>query len=99
MESRDFTSTYEYCYGNLAVGSVEHIFTRSKDIRSFQFQISSFIIIWLLGQVAGILQDGGIIALSPLQGDIGLEIHVILLVFFSIMSWVRFYYLERKKDN
>jgi hypothetical protein len=68
--------------------------TRSKDIRSFQFQISIFIIIWLLGQVAGILQDGGIIVLSPLQGDIGLEIHVVSLVFFSIMLWVRFYYSE-----
>lgn len=68
--------------------------TRSKDIRSFQFQISIFIIIWLLGQVAGILQDAGIIVLSPLQGDIGLEIHVVSLAFFSIMLWVRFYYSE-----
>jgi len=68
---------------------------RSKDIRSFQFQISIFIIIWVLGQVAGSLQDDGIIALSPLQGDIGLEIHVVSLVFFSIMVWLRFYYSHR----
>ena len=68
---------------------------RSKDIRSFQFQISIFIIIWVLGQVAGILQESGIIVLSPLQGDIGLEIHVASLVFLSIMLWVRFYYSER----
>jgi D-alanyl-lipoteichoic acid acyltransferase DltB (MBOAT superfamily) len=68
---------------------------RSKDIRSFQFQISIFIIIWVLGQVAGILQGSGIIVLSPLQSDIGLEIHVASLVFLSIMLWVRFYYSER----
>jgi hypothetical protein len=68
---------------------------RSKDIRSFQFQISIFIIIWVLGGVAGALQDNGIIVLSPLQGDIGLEIHVVSLVFFSIMIWLRFYYSQR----
>jgi len=69
--------------------------TRAKKIRSFQFQISIFIIIWVLGQVAGSLQDDGIIALSPLQGDSGLEIHVVSLVFFSIMVWLRFYYSHR----
>jgi hypothetical protein len=69
--------------------------TRAKKIRSFQFQISIFIIIWVLGQVAGSFQDDGIITLSPLQGDIGLEIHVVSLVFFSIMIWLRFYYSHR----
>jgi hypothetical protein len=68
---------------------------RSKDIRSFHFQISIFIIIWVSGQIIDILQESGIIVLSPLQGDIGLEIHVISLVFLSIMLWVRFYYSER----
>ncbi|MGA9153063.1 MAG: hypothetical protein WBZ36_21000 [Candidatus Nitrosopolaris sp.] len=68
---------------------------RSKDIRSFHSQISIFIIIWVSGQVVDILQESGIIVLSPLQGDIGLEIHVVSLVFLSIMLWVRFYYSER----
>ena len=69
--------------------------TRSKDIRSFQFQISIFIVIWILGQVVGILQDSGIIVLPPTLDEIGLEIHVVSLVFLSIMMWVRFYYSER----
>jgi hypothetical protein len=68
---------------------------RSKDIRSFQFQISIFIIIWILGGVADILQDSGIAVMSSLQGDIGLEIHVASLVFLSIMMWLRFYYSQR----
>jgi len=67
----------------------------SRNIKSFQFQISIFIVIWVLGQVVGILQDSGIIVLSPLLGDISLEIHVISLVFLSIMIWLRFYYSER----
>ena len=68
---------------------------RSKDIRSFQFQISIFIIVWVLGGVAYVLQDSGRIVVSPLQGDIGLEIHVVSMAFLSIMIWLRFYYSQR----
>ncbi|MGA8084092.1 MAG: hypothetical protein WB988_19745, partial [Candidatus Nitrosopolaris sp.] len=71
---------------------------RSKDIRSFQFQISIFIIIWILGGVAYTLQDSGIIVVSPLQADIGLEIHVVSLVYFSMM-WLRFYYSQRSRKR
>jgi hypothetical protein len=72
---------------------------RSKDIRSFQFQISIFIIIWILGGVTDILQDSGIAVMSSLQGDIGLEIHVASLVFLSIMIWLRFYYSQRSRNT
>jgi hypothetical protein len=81
-----------------ALGIFVRLAVRSRDIRdirSFQFQISVFIIIWVLGGVAGVLQDSGIIVLSPIQGDIALEIHVFSLVFFSIMIWLRFYYSQR----
>jgi hypothetical protein len=72
---------------------------RSKDIRSFQFQISVFIIIWVLGGVAYILQDSGTIVVSPLQGDIGLEINVVSVAFLSIMIWLRFYYSQSRKGR
>jgi hypothetical protein len=78
-----------------ALGIFVWLAVRSRDIRSFQFQISVFIIIWVLGGIAGVLQDYGIIVLSPIQGDIALEIHVFSLVFFSIMIWLRFYYSQR----
>ena len=78
-----------------ALGIFVWLTAKSKDIRSFQFQISIFIIIWVFGQVAGSLQDNGTIVLSPFQGDIGLEIHVVSLVFFSIMVWFRFYFSQR----
>src|SRR5215469_14802015 len=67
---------------------------RSKNIRSFQFQISIFIIIWVLGGMVYILQDSGMIVVSPLQGDIGLEINVVAVAFLSIMIWLRFYYSQ-----
>ena len=72
---------------------------RSKDIRSFQFQISIFIIVWVLGGVAYILQDSGMIVVSPLQGDIGLEINVVSVAFLSIMIWLRFYYSQRRRKR
>src|SRR5205823_10064520 len=60
--------------------------TRSKSIRSFQFQISVFLVVWILGEIVGI------IVFPALQGNLGLEIHVISMVFFSLMLWLRFYY-------
>jgi|SRR6266516_6249545 len=63
--------------------------TRSKSIRSFQFQISVFLVVWILGEIVGI------IVFPALQGNLGLEIHVISMVFFSLMLWLRFYYSER----
>ena len=69
--------------------------TRSKNIRSFQFQISVFLVVWILGEIVGSLDDIGIIVFPALQGNLGLEIHVIAMVFFSFMLWLRFYYSER----
>jgi len=72
---------------------------RSKNIRSFQFQISIFIIIWVLGGIVYILQDSGTIVVSPLQGDIGLEINVVAVAFLGIMIWLRFYYSQRSRKR
>jgi hypothetical protein len=78
-----------------ALGIFVWIAIISKNVRTFQFQISIFIIIWILGEIVGILRDSGIIVLSTIQGDIGLEIHVVSMFFFSIMLWLRFYYSQR----
>ena len=68
---------------------------RSKNIRSFQFQLSMFLVVWILGEIVGNLEDNGIIVFRVLQGNIGLEIHVVSMVLFSLMLWLRFYYSER----
>ena len=57
--------------------------------------MSIFLVFWILGEIAGGLQDKRIIVFTAPQGDIGLEIHVVSMVFFSIMLWLRFYYSER----
>jgi len=79
----------------VALGIFVWLVARSKSIRSFQFQMSIFLVVWILGEIAGSLQDSGIIVFTALQGDIGLDIHVVSMVFFSVMLWLRFYYSER----
>jgi len=79
----------------VALGIFVWLVARSKTSRSFQFQMSIFLVVWILGEIAGSLQDSGINVFTTLQGDIGLEIHVVSMVFFSIMLWLRFYYSER----
>jgi len=79
----------------IALGIFVWQVSRSKNIRSFQFQISIFLVVWILGEIVGKLEDNGIIVFHALQGNLGLEIHVISMVLFSLMLWLRFYYSER----
>jgi hypothetical protein len=66
---------------------------RSKNIKSFQLQISIFIAVYIVG---GIIENnnGRIAILSVLPPDIGSQIHVIAAIFFTIMIWFRFYYAD-----
>jgi hypothetical protein len=57
--------------------------------------MSIFLVVWILGEIGDTLQDNGIGIFSVLQGNIGLQIHVISMIFFSIILWLRFYYSER----
>jgi hypothetical protein len=83
----------------VALGIFVWLAARSKNIRSFQFQMSMFLIVWILGEITGIIQDSGIVVFPALQGDIGLEIHVVSMVFFSLMLWLRFFYSERSSNK
>jgi hypothetical protein len=82
-----------------ALGIFVWLAVRSKNIRSFQFQMSIFIIIWLLGDMVSIMYNNGIFVFSALQSDIGSGIHVVSLVFFSVMLWLRYYYSERSNKK
>jgi hypothetical protein len=57
--------------------------------------LSIFIIIWILGNMVGILHDNRIVVFSALQSDVGSGIHVVSMVFLSLMLWLRYYYSER----
>jgi hypothetical protein len=82
-----------------ALGIFVWLAARSKNFRSFQFQLSIFIIIWMVGDMVSILHDNGIVGFSALQSDLGSGIHVISMVFFSMMLWLRYYYSERSSKK
>jgi hypothetical protein len=66
---------------------------RSKSIKSFQFQISIFIAVYILGQI---IENNRISIFSTLPPNIGSQIHVGSAIFFTIMMWFRFYYAEKR---
>ena len=65
---------------------------RSKNIRAFQFQISTFIAVYVLGEI---IENGRITVFSVLPSDIGSQIHVVSAILFATMIWFRFYYAEK----
>ena len=66
---------------------------RSKSIKAFQFQISIFIAVYILGEI---LENNRIAIFSTLPPDIGSQIHVGSAIFFTIMIWFRFYYADKR---
>lgn len=67
----------------------------AKNLRSFQFQLAIFLFIWIFGELISILFDGTITVLSGLQ-NIAMEIHLIAMIFFCAMLWLRFYTARNK---
>ena len=66
---------------------------RSKSIKAFQFQISIFIAVYILGEI---IENNRIAIFSTLPPDIGSQIHIGSAIFFTIMVWFRFYYAEKR---
>jgi len=72
---------------------------RSRSFRSFQFQTSVFILIWVSGDIVSALHHTGLVSLMTLHNNIGDSIHVISMIFFSSMLWLRYYYSERSSKK
>jgi hypothetical protein len=65
-----------------------------KSLRKFQFQMSIFIIIWIVGEIIRFLHEENIYTLFGMH-DLGTLLHTIAMAFFSLMLWIRFYYSRR----
>src|SRR6478609_1892703 len=70
---------------------------KSKNFKSFQFQLMVFILMYLVGQI--IENNGDSIFFSVLPKDFGSQIHVIAAAFFTIMILFRFYYANPRKKK
>ena len=66
----------------IALGIFLWLAIKSKNVKNFQFQISIFIVIWLLGDLVDVLHNNLIFTFSTIP-DIGLRIHVISMIFFT----------------
>jgi hypothetical protein len=54
--------------------------------------------IWIMGEIANVLQQNGLIISQNFE-EIGLEIHVTAMIFFSVLLWFRFYYYSRSQKR
>ena len=78
----------------IALGIFMWLTARSRNIKTFQFQISIFILIWITGEIIDLLGEEGVIQLFS-TSEIGMYVHVVAMAMFSAMIWIRFYLSER----
>jgi bacteriorhodopsin len=78
----------------IALGIFAWLTTRSRNIKSFQFQISIFILIWMIGEIVDLLGEEGVVELFS-TSEIGVYVHVLAMAMFSAMLWIRFYLSEK----
>ena len=78
----------------IALGIFACLTARSRNIKSFQFQISVFILIWIIAEIIDLLGEEGVIELFS-TSDIGMYVHVLAMAMFSAMIWIRFYLSDK----
>jgi uncharacterized membrane protein SirB2 len=78
----------------IALGIFVWLTARSRNIKSFQFQISMFILIWIAGEIVDLLGEEGVVELFSTR-EIGIYVHVLAMAMFSAMLWIRFYLSEK----
>lgn len=78
----------------VGIGIFSLLAADSRKIKSFQFQISIFIVIWITGEIIDLLQSLGTIG-SILPSDLGIKIHLMAMIFFCGMVLVRFYLAQQ----
>src|SRR5439155_25709948 len=64
---------------------------RSRNIRSYEFQITVFIMVYIIGEL---LEDYRIPYLSPLP-YIGSQIHLVSAVLLALILWLRLYSVRK----
>ena len=75
----------------IALGIFVWLTARSRNIKSFQFQISIFILIWITGEIVDFFgKEEGVFGLFS-TSEIGVYVHVLAMAMFSAMLWIRFY--------
>lgn len=77
----------------LLVGAIAifvYLSARSRSVKSFQFQISIFILIYIAGEMADLLQKDAYIQFIKSE-NFGLAVHVSAMAFFCLLILLRYY--------
>ena len=64
-----------------------------KNIRSFEFQISIFIMVYIVGEIVEDYNNK--VPLFSAFPYIGSQIHLVAAVFLSIILWIRLYFVRK----
>ncbi|MGQ0795762.1 MAG: hypothetical protein ACT4N5_06240 [Nitrosopumilaceae archaeon] len=75
----------------VATGIFSWITVKTRNVRSFQFQTSIFVLIWLIGVMVNLFQEN-----QMTHSDLGMQIHLVAMAFLSCMLWLRFYHSKKK---
>jgi hypothetical protein len=67
-----------------------------KSIRTFQFQISLFVGLYVLGEIIEIKE---LAAFLTIPESLGSQIHVGATIFLTFIIWIRFIYSEKAIKN
>ena len=67
-----------------------------KSIRTFQFQISLFVGLYVLGEIIEIKE---LAAFLSIPESLGSQIHVGATIFLTFIIWIRFFYSEKAIKN
>jgi bacteriorhodopsin len=81
----------------IALGIFVWLNARSRNIKSFQFQISIFILIWITGEIVDLVgeEKEGVFDLFS-TSETGMYVHVSAMAMFSAMIWIRYYISEKR---
>ncbi len=64
---------------------------RNRNIRSFEFQITVFIVVYIIGEI---IEDYKIPSLSSIP-YLGSQIHIVSAVLLAIILWLRLYSVRK----
>jgi hypothetical protein len=76
----------------VALGIFVWLAWNSHSPKSFRFQISIFILIWIGGEFVTTLYESRSFNFTSELHDVGMQIHLVSMILFASIMFVRFYY-------
>ena len=95
----DIVSNFTLYLLFVALGIFVWLAWRSRNIKSFQFQISIFLLIWIGGEFMTTLHESGLFDFPYELHDLGMQIHLVSMVLFASIIFVRYYISYRAGYN